>query len=247
MPFRAETIKGYVSGLHNSYIKEQYTTLGYDISTNPNIIVRYRYNQDFKSLNAMAPAVMPMLLIFIPSILMALSVVREKELGSITNFYATPVSRFEFLIGKQIPYVIISTISFLGLILLIIYLFDVPLKGNFFVLFFGAFLYIIVTTGIGFLMSSFAKTQIAALGSTAILTLIPTISFSGLKDPVSSLEGVGAFVAQIFPVTYFINISRGIFNKAVSFEGLYFEFIVLTISIVVITILSLLSLKKQEI
>lgn len=247
MPFRAETIKGYIQGLNNSYLQQvAKSTYGIDLSLNVNVELRYRYNQAFKSIYAIVPAVIPMLLIFIPSILMALSIVREKELGSITNFYATPVSKFEFLIGKQIPYVIISMISFFGLILLTIIVFEVPLKGSIITLLCAAFLYVIVTTGIGLFMSSFAKTQIAALTGTAILSLLPTIQFSGLKEPVSSLEGVGAFMGDIFPVTYFINISRGVFSKALEFKDLYFDFTVLGISIFVIIFFSIVVLKKQE-
>ena len=246
-PFRAEMIKGYATGIHYAYIQNYYKeNLGITLQSNINLELRYRYNQDFKSIYAIVPAVIPMLLIFIPAILMALSVVREKELGSITNFYATPVTKFEFVIGKQIPYIIISMISFFGLLLLSVFIFGVPVKGSILILSVGAFLYVTVTTGIGLLMSAFAKTQISALAGTAILTLLPTIQFSGLRDPVSSLEGVARFIGEIFPVTYFINISRGIFSKNIGFNDLHLEFGMLCISIFVISYLSMLALKKQE-
>jgi ribosome-dependent ATPase len=243
LPFRAETMRGYIIGMHQQYM----ATLTYP-SEPPlvNIQMRYRYNQDFKSIVAMVPAVIPMLLIFIPAILMAVSVVREKELGSISNFYSTPVTKLEFLLGKQLPYVVISMISFLGLVALAIFVFDVSLKGNLLLFCLAALLYVIATTGLGLLFSAFAKTQIAALGTTAILTLLPTINFSGLKEPVSSLEGIGAFLGSIFPASYFITISRGVFSKDVGFEGLKIEFLSLCILIIVITVLSLLALKKQE-
>lgn len=246
-PFKAETIHGYVQGLHYNYLQNFYKeNLGIDIKSDTNILLRYRYNQDFKSIYSIVPAVIPMLLIFIPAILMALSVVREKELGSITNFYATPVTKLEFLLGKQLPYVIISMISFFILVSFSIVIFGVPLKGSFFTLSLAALLYIICTTGIGLLMSSFAKTQIAALAGTAIFTLLPTVQFAGLKDPVSSLEGIGKFIGDFFPVTYFINVSRGVFSKNVSFSDLHLEFFALSISTVVIIMLSLFVLKKQE-
>jgi ribosome-dependent ATPase len=234
--------------MHYAYLQQRFTeALGYTLTSVPaNIEMRYRYNQDFKSIYAMVPAVIPMLLIFIPSILMALSVVREKELGSITNFYATPVRPIEFLIGKQLPYIVISMIGFFGLIILAVLVFNVPIKGSLVTLTFGALLYVIFTTGIGLFMSAFAKTQMAALAGTAILTLLPTINFSGIKDPVSSLEGVGAIIGTIFPATYFINISRGVFSKAVDFSGLSMDFFALAVSVLVITLLSILSLKKQE-
>jgi ribosome-dependent ATPase len=248
MPFRAETIKGYIRGIHNSYLQQMARESSSAVINEQLISIetRYRYNQDFKSIYAMVPAVVPVLLIFIPAILMALSVVREKELGSITNFYATPVTRFEFLLGKQLPYIFVGMVSFFGMVLLAIYIFKVPLKGDLFALSFGALLYVTTTTGIGLLMSAFAKTQIAALAETAIFTFLPTVQFSGLKDPVSSLEGVGAFIGNIFPVTYFINISRGIFSKAVEFNDLYTSYTALAIAVIVIFLLSMLVLKKQE-
>ena len=248
MPFRAETIRGYVRGMHYDYLIQQARE---QFGRTPalsavDVEMRFRYNQDFKSLFAMVPAVIPLLLVFIPSILMALSVVREKELGSITNFYATPVTRLEFLLGKQLPYILISMVGYFGLTLLATTLFGVPLKGSFLTLTLGAFLFVTATTGLGLLMSAFTKTQIAALAGTAILTLLPTVSFSGLKDPVSSLEGVAAFVGAIFPATYFINISRGVFSKALEFGDLSVDFIALTLSVVVITLLSMIALKRQE-
>jgi ribosome-dependent ATPase len=240
--FRAETIRGYIEGLHREYLTKFLSEKNMPLD----IEMRYRYNQDFKSIYSMVPAIIPMLLIFIPSILMALSIVREKELGSIINFYATPVTKFEFLLGKQLPYIAVSMLSFLGLMALALYIFQVPLKGSFLLLFFASLLYVTVTTGIGMLFSAFTKTQIAALMGTAIFTLLPTVTFSGLTDPITSLEGAGAFIAHIFPATYYINISRGIFSKDVGFEGLHFDFFVLAVTIVVLSVLSAVLLKKQE-
>jgi len=248
MPFRAETIRGYVRGIHYDYLlqqaREHYGSIP-SLSA-VDVEMRYRYNQDFKSLYAMVPAVIPLLLVFIPSILMALSVVREKELGSITNFYAAPVTRLEFLLGKQLPYIGVSMVGYFGLVLLATTLFAVPLKGSLFTLSFGALLFVTATTGLGLLMSAFTRTQIAALAGTAILTLLPTVNFSGLKEPVSSLEGPAAIIGALFPATYFINISRGVFSKALTFANLHAEFIALALAVVVITLLSMAALKKQE-
>lgn len=249
MPFRAETIHGYLQGMHYDYLQQlTRQTLGYTPSISTvNIEMRYRYNPDFKSIYAMVPAVIPMLLIFIPSILMALSVVREKELGSITNFYATPVTRLEFFIGKQVPYIVISMIGFFLLLILAYFVFGIIPKGSLLILTLGTLLYVITTTGLGFMISSFTKTQISALAGTAILTLLPTINFSGLKDPVSSLEGIASWIGAIFPATYFINISRGIFSKALELQDLYRDFFALMIAATVITVLSMILLKKQEV
>jgi len=248
MPFRGETVLGYIQGMHYDYlIQLARQHLGFVPSLVPvNIEMRYRYNQDFKSLYAMVPAVIPLLLIFIPAILMAVGVVREKELGSITNLYATPVTRLEFLLGKQLPYVGVSMLSFFGLVALSVYVFEVPLKGSLLTLSFAALLFVTVTTGFGLLMSSFTRTQVAALAATAILSLLPTVSFSGLTEPVSSLTGIGAVIGKYFPVTYFLNISRGVFTKALEFKDMYADFVAIAAFIPVLTLLSVAFLSKQE-
>jgi len=173
-------------------------------------------------------------------------VVREKELGSITNLYVTPVTRLEFLLGKQLPYIALSTISFFGLVALAVVAFKVPLKGSFATLMLGGVLYVTVTTGIGLLMSAFTRSQIGAVAGTAILTLQPTVQFSGLTDPVSSLEGIGALIGQVWPATYFLVISRGTFIKGLDFWDLYGYLIALAVFIPVLTLLSLALLKKQD-
>ncbi len=248
MPFRGENISGYVQGMHFTYIQDlMIQHFGYiPESSAAELQIHYRYNQDFKSLYAMVPAVIPLLLVMIPAMLMALGVVREKELGSITNLYATPVTRLEFLLGKQLPYIGLGMINFFILVLTSIYIFDVPLKGSFFTLTLGALLYIISTTGLGLLMSSFTRTQIAAMFGTMIATLLPAVSFSGLINPVSSLEGAAAIIGKFYPTTYFLTICRGTFTKALGFEDLQFHLFALLLFIPVITLLSLILLKKQE-
>jgi ribosome-dependent ATPase len=247
MPFRGETVRGYVQGLHLDYVQQLIlestgTTSRYPV----NIVSRYRYNQDFKSIYAMVPAVIPMLLIFIPAILMALGVVREKELGSITNLYVTPVTRLEFLLGKQLPYIALALISFVLLVIQSQIMFHVPLKGSLLALSFGAVLYVITTTGFGLLISTFTSTQIAALFGTAILTMLPTIGFSGLTTPVAALEGVSYWIGQFFPASYFLVICRGTYTKALGFADLIPQFIALAAFIPVLTLLSVALLRKQE-
>ena len=247
MPFRGETVRGYMEGMHLQYVQQIIReTTGVETAYPVNMVSRYRYNQDFKSIYAMVPAVIPILLIFIPAILMALGVVREKELGSITNLYVTPVTRLEFLLGKQLPYIAVALISFVLLVIQSQLMFHVPIKGSLPALSFGAFLYVITTTGFGLLISTFTSTQIAALFGTAILTILPTVSFSGLTTPVAALEGVSYWIGQFFPASYFLIISRGTFTKALGFADLIPQFVALAAFIPVLTLLSVALLRKQE-
>ena len=129
---------------------------------------------------------------------MALAVVREKELGSITNLYVTPVTRIEFLIGKQLPYIGVAMVNFA----LMLADGDVRLQGAAQGQLSDAarsasLIYVAATTAYGMLISAFTKTQIAALFGTAILTVLPATQFSGMMTPVSSLSGVAQSSAAL--------------------------------------------------
>jgi len=173
-------------------------------------------------------------------------VVREKDLGSIINFYVTPTTRLEFLLGKQLPYVVLGMINFLLLTLLAVTLFDVAMKGDFWTAAAGAVLYVICTTGIGLFVSTMTRTQVAALFATAVLTTVPAAHYCGLIDPVSSLSGFGRLIGNIYPTAHYITISRGTFSKALNITGLYRSFLPLLIAIPVLIGLSAAFLKKQE-
>jgi ribosome-dependent ATPase len=247
MPTRAETVQGYVQGMHQAWLTQKAREL-YG-NTDPlsafQVALRYRYNPDVQSLVAIAPAVIPILLLMIPAMLAVLSVVREKELGSIINFYVTPVTRMEFLLGKQLPYIALAMLNFFMLSGLAIFGFGVPFTGSFLTLTGAAFLYVIFTTGVGLVISSFINSQIAAIFATALITLIPAVQYSGLIDPVSSLEGFGAFIGRIYPTTYFVNISRGTFSKGLDFGDLAGSFLPLVIAVPVLFGLGAALLKKQ--
>jgi ribosome-dependent ATPase len=245
MPFRGETIRGYVQGVHQDYLARVVVDGTAPPPGGANLEMRYRYNQDFRSLDAMVPGTIALLLLFVPGILTALAVVREKELGSITNFYVTPVTRVEFLLGKQLPYVALAMVSFFVLLVLAVFAFGVSLKGSLLALVAGALLYVVSATGYGLLISAFTRTQIAALFGTAIATMTPATQFSGLTDPVSSLEGAGRLIGRVFPMTYFLTISRGTFNKALGFGDLGVDFLALAAVIPVGFSISLLLLRKQ--
>ncbi len=247
MPMRADTIKGYVQGIHLSYLQQLAREAGVDGQLAPaDVAIRYRYNPDVQSLPAMAPAMIPLLLMMIPAMLTALGVVREKELGSITNFYVTPTTRLEFLLGKQLPYIALGMFNFATLALLAVFVFGIPIKGSILTLCLGALLYVTCATGLGLLMSSILNSQIAAIFGTTIVTLLPAIQFSGLIHPVSAMEGAGAFIGKLYPTSHFLIISRGVFSKALGLAELYPYFIPMLLAIPLLTLLSVAGLRKQE-
>ena len=248
MPSRAETVQGYVQGMHQSWLVDMAKRrLGQDVSTGAATIeTRFRYNPDVKSLPAMVPAVIPLLLLMIPGMLTALSVVREKELGSIINLYVTPVTRSEFLLGKQLPYIFLGMINFLLMTLLAVTLFGVAVKGSFPTLMLAALIFTGFSTGFGLFASTFTSSQIAAMFVTMLGTMLPATQLAGMINPVSSLEGMGRMIGEIYPATHFFIISRGVFSKALGFTDLYAAFLPMLISVPFIIGLAVALLKKQE-
>ncbi len=248
MPSRAETVQGYVQAMHQTWLQDVASRQPTSNAQNGlmTIETRYRYNPDVKSLPAIVPAVIPLLLMMIPSMLSALSVVREKELGSIINLYVTPTTRSEFLLGKQLPYIVLGMLNFFLLCALSVFVFGVEHKGSFLTLTLAALLYVTIATGMGLLISTFMKSQIAAIFGTSIITLIPATQFSGMIDPVASLEGPGRWIGEIYPTSHFLTIARGTFSKALDLGDLWPLFIPLLIAVPLVIGLSVLLLKKQE-
>ena len=247
MPFRAETSRSYVENTHNQYESTLRAAKGIPPPAEPaKFEPRALYNQSFESVYAMVPGDIMLLLMLIPSMLTALSIVREKELGSIANFYAAPATKGEFLVGKQLPYVVISLIQFATLVGLALFLFHVPFKGSLPTLLVGAVLYVLASTGFGLLLSVFATTQTAAIFAAAIIAILPATQFSGMFVPTSSLTGTAWFAAKIFPSTYFQAISVGTFTKALGLVALWQNLVALLIVAVIYFSVSVILLKKQE-
>ncbi len=247
MPQRAETVQGYVQGMHQHWLLAQASERGgASAAGNASVETRFRYNPDVKSLPAMVPAVIPLLLLMLPAMLTALAVVREKETGSITNLYVTPVTRIEFLLGKQLPYVGLAMVNFLLMSLLAVTVFGVPVTGSFFTLSLAALIFSFAATGMGLLASAVTRSQIAAMFFAMIGTIIPATQFAGLIDPVSSLEGSSKFIGEIYPATHMISISRGVFSKALGLADLAGPLWSMLLSVPVILGAAVLLLKKQE-
>lgn len=246
--FRAETTRGYVQGEFMAYLQDMSKrATGEAPSLYPaDIETRFRYNQAFLSLYAISPGALMLLLMMLPAMLTAVAVVREKELGSITNLYAAPAQKLEFLIGKQLPYIGLAMMSFFLLLVEIRFAFQVPLAGNFFVLVLGALLFTTASTGFGLFISTFVNSQIAAIFATSILALIPTQNFSGMIYPVSTLNGPSRMIGELFPAMYFQKISAGVFNKGLGFADLGGSLAALAGFSIAFLLLSAWRLKKQD-
>ena len=248
MPARAETVLGYVRGMHAGWLDErahESSAPARSVAPLATVETRFRYNPEVRSLPAMVPAVIPLLLLMIPSMLAALSVVREKEMGSIVNLYVTPVTRTEFLLGKQLPYIGFAMMNFLLMAAMSVTVFGVPMKGDFATLLTATFVYVIISTGFGLLASTFTKSQIAAMFFAMVGTMLPAVQFAGMINPVSALEGPGRVIGEVYPATYMLIISRGVFCKALDLSDLLPSLLAMLPAVPVILGLSILLLRKQ--
>ncbi|WZO97748.1 ribosome-associated ATPase/putative transporter RbbA [Isosphaeraceae bacterium EP7] len=245
---RAESLRQYLQGVHNTFLEEYVRSSPGDFPRQPAVEIqtRFAYNPTFESIYAIVPSVPAILLILIPAILMAVSIVREKELGSIINFYVTPTRRLEFLVGKQLPYIAIGMINHVALLLMAVLLFGVPLKGSGWMLTVCALLYVTATTSLGMLVATFTSSQVAAVFITTILTILPTTQFSGLLQPVSTLDGGARVFGMLWPTTYYMHASVGAFTKGLGAYGLLTDALALAAFIPILIGLSVAGLPRQE-
>jgi len=241
---RAETARGYVLGVVERALRDLAPAA--EKAAPFRLETRFRYNQAFLSSAAIPPGVMMMQLVMIPAMLAALAVVREKELGSIVNLWTTPATRLEFLLGKQLPYVLTSFVSFASLLLIVLFVFDNRLRGDPLVLALGALLFVTATTGFGLVVSAFVRSQIAAIFATAILCMIPTVNFSGMLYPIATLDPVSRAIGEAFPALYFQRITAGVINKGLGFASLAPDLLALASFVLLFWTLAVLLLPEQE-
>jgi len=255
-PFRAATSKGYVIAINAAFNGELLAAyISRRLGVAPEraaalaqpvgVQLRYLYNQELKSTWSITTALMMLVLMVAPPFLTALGVVREKENGSIYNIYASTVSRGEFLAGKLLPYVGISIVNGLVLWVFVIGLFGAPFKGDPLFFFLAMTIYVTCTTGIGLLASLIVRTQVAAMLLTVILTIIPSVLYSGLLVPIASMDPQGRFEAHLFPAMYFTDIALGSFLKGGGLEQLWGRALALALYAAALWSLSFLLFHKR--
>ena len=245
--FNAASLTGYIASILGDYARDQAHAHGIRLPPDAaQLVPRFRYNPDFKSILAIAPGVLMLALSLFPAMMAAVGVVREREIGSIANFYASPASRLQFLLGKQLPYLAAAMLSFLILYLMMRYWFGVPLNGSAAALLTGTLLMCATTTATGLLVSCFTRSQVAAIFITAVGTVMPAMSFSGFLVPVSSLQGGAYIMGKILPSAWYANLTTGTFVKGLGYPDLVREHFILGGYYLIILTLAVLNLKKQE-
>jgi len=239
-PLRTDIVKGYVIAINSAFTGERLVDYlarrsGSSVEQAESQVhpirveVRYLYNEEVRSTWSMVPALVMFTLMVSSPLLTALGIVREKETGSIYNIYSSTVTRFEYLAGKLLPYVVISSMNAVILWTIATQWFQVPFKGNPTFFFAASVVFVLTSTGIGLIVSLLVRTQIAALVITMVVSMLPTILFSGLIVPVSSLSRGSQIQAHLFPGMYYTNIVRGAFLKGVGLEVLWLDVMALAL------------------
>ena len=246
VPFNANTVSGYTAAMMERYNRDVLKSRGIEPPTPAAIEPRFLYNQDFKSLNGIVPNILVMVLVMIPAVMTALSVVREREIGSIANLYASPASVGQYLFGKQLPYLAMGAVNFAILSAMIVFWFGVPMKGSLLALLLGSLLLVGASTGLGLLVSSFTRSQTAAFFIATLGTMIPTMNFSGIIHPLSSLSGSAYAMGMGFPASWFQRVSMGGFTKGLGLADFATEYAVLAAFGLGYLMLASVLLKKQE-
>lgn len=256
IPSRAQVTKGYIAAVtaaDNTDRLAEYVSRRDGLSLDQArariapvaIEVRYLYNQAVRSIWSLAPKFVFVILLFVPPILTAVGVVREKETGSIYNIYASTVTRGEFLCGKLAPYVVISVANMIILWVMAVWLFGAPFKGNALFFFLSSTVFVTCATSIGLLVSLFVRTQIAAIFLTVVLTLMPALDYSGFLIPVHSMDQGGQAIARSLPFMYATEIMEGTFLKGLGFENLWPELLILAIYTAALLAVSHFLFKKR--
>jgi ABC-2 type transport system permease protein/ribosome-dependent ATPase len=239
-PLRTDITKGYVIAINSAFNEERlvdYISSRSGISRTQaeyrarpiKLEVRYLYNEEVRSTWSIVPALVMFTLMVSCPLLTALGIVREKETGSIYNIYSSTVTKIEFLFGKLLIPVLISSMNAVVLWIMATLWFGVPFKGNLLFFLVASLVFVLSSTGVGLLVSLLVRTQIAALLITITIAMVPTILFSGLIVPVSSLSPGSQFQAHLFPGMYYTNIVRGTFLKGIGLEVLWVDVLALAL------------------
>ena len=202
------------------------------------------YNPTLRSADFMVPGLVGLIMAFIGIVITSLGIVRERERGTLEQLMVTPITRVELMLGKLIPYLMIAFLDLAIIVGLGLGLFDVPLRGSLALLLALAMLFLISTLGIGLLISTVSQNQQQAM-QLAVLIMLPQVLLSGWIFPLASIPIGVRWLSYIFPLTYFLPISRGIFLKGLGIPSLWVPTVVLVGMAVAIISLAATRVSKQ--
>lgn len=241
-PNTANTISNYVSAILLNYQKEINKT----VKTPYQIVPKTRmvYNPELKSVFMFVPGVMTIILMLVSAMMTSISITREKELGTMEVLLVSPLKPFQVIVGKVVPYIFLSIINAVIIVLLSIFVFKMPVQGSLFLLATESILFIITSLSLGILISTISASQQTAMMISLMALMLPTILLSGFIFPITSMPLPLQIISYIIPAKWFIIILKGIMLKGVGFLFIWKE----TMILLIMTLFFIaLSVKKYKI
>ena len=240
-PNTASTLTGYATRIIMMYQQELLgiEQLPFQINTE----VKLLYNPTMKSAFNIVPGVMGMVLMLICALMTSVSIAREKEMGTMEVILVSPMPPLLIVLAKVVPYFTISLINFTNVLLLAVFLMDVPVNGSLFSLYFVSIIFIFVALALGLLISSVTDRQMVAMLMSAMGLMMPVVMLSGLMFPIENMPIILQGVAQVIPAKWYIEAIRDIMIKGLGLKDVLFEIIVLSTMAVVLVGASLKKFK----
>ncbi|TYB76310.1 ABC transporter permease [Bizionia myxarmorum] len=241
-PNTANTITNYVSSILQNYQMEQNKAvkINYVIGPQPRMV----YNAELKSVYMFVPGVMTIILMLVSAMMTSISITREKELGTMEILLVSPIKPLLVIIGKVFPYIFLSIVNAIVIVVLSIFIFKMPMQGSLILLALESILFILSALSLGILISTVSATQQTAMMISLMGLMLPVILLSGFIFPISSMPLPLQIISNIIPAKWFIIILKGIMLKGVGIQFIWKE----TLILLGMTVFCLaLSVKKYKI
>jgi ABC-2 type transport system permease protein len=226
----ATIIKGYAEQVFYEWTQKHIASDANSRAPAPSINPRIKilFNPELRSSHFMVPGLICMILLLLTSILSAMAITREKELGTLEQILVSPLKRWEYIVGKTVPFVLVGFVDVLLILGAAKLLFGIPVRGSLLLLFFSSFIFLFTSLGIGLIAATVSRTQAQAM-LTVMPVMMPAFLLSGLFFPVASIPALLRWIPYVNPITYFLIIVRGILLKGLSIGMLYREISVLIV------------------
>lgn len=239
-PNTASAESALLSGIVSSYFAEQ-------LHLKPQVDTRIRllYNPQMESSYNFVPGIMGMILMVICAMMTSVSIVKEKEVGTMEVLLVSPSSPLGIIFAKMVPYFTLSCLNYITILLISVFLLKLPIAGNLFVLTGVAMLYILLALAFGLLISTLMETQVSAMLISALLLLLPTVLLSGMVYPIENLPPVLRYLSAIVPARWFISAVRKLMIEGLPVSDVLREIGVLALMFIVLGGLSLKKFKKR--
>lgn len=224
-PNMARLVTSYTKGIVNDYIRKTNPNLKMPMEIKPE--VRMYFNEEMKSAYMFVPGTMALILMLISAMMTSISITREKELGTMEILLVSPLKPAQIIIGKVIPYLLLSIANAFVIVLVGRFIFGVPITGSFILLMLETILFILMALCLGILISTVAKSQMVAMFISMIALMLPTIILSGFMFPIENMPELLQILSNIMPARWYIVIIRGIMLKGIGITFIWKETLIL--------------------